>query len=105
MNSAEMPQFQGCFSYKNNNDCSMPLDDKGLFFVMETMDINIAKIRFETRTDGQPPQPVPIPANISIILANTVPLQPAARVAEEFFILTWIGNYVILRDEKRTSQA
>jgi len=92
-----MPPFQHAFSYKNDKAYSRAIDDQGLYFVMESMDINISKIRFEIRSEGQPPRPVSIPSAITIVLADS--LQPAARVGNEFFILTWFGNYVVLRGD------
>jgi hypothetical protein len=84
-------------TYQDGEEYSRAIDDQGLYFVMEGMDVNIFKIRFELRSEGHPPQAVSIPDDVTIIVANS--MQPAARVGNEFFILTWIGSYVILRGE------
>eukprot|EP00798_Chlamydomonas_sp_ICE-L_P005767 gene5767-biopygen4752 len=98
-----MPPFSGTFSYKNDNLYRRLIGD-GVHMVMERLDPNIAKIRFEVQhpvaedTQAEAPiiyQPIQIPEGVTLIVADSA--IPAARIGNDFFIVTWIGNYLVLR--------
>eukprot|EP00798_Chlamydomonas_sp_ICE-L_P018156 gene18156-biopygen27111 len=99
----EMTPFSGTFSYKNDNLYRRLIGD-GVHMVMERLDPNIAKIRFEVQhpvaedTQAEAPiiyQPIQIPEGVTLIVADSA--IPAARIGNDFFIVTWIGNYLVLR--------
>jgi hypothetical protein len=101
--TAEMPPFSDSFSYKNDNLYRRPIG-AGVHMVMERLDPNIAKVRFEVQVPGPedaqgnaPPiyQPIQIPDGVTVIVADSA--IPAARIGDDFFIVTWIGSYVVLR--------
>jgi len=101
--TAEMPPFSGTFSYKNDNLYRRLIGD-GVHMVMERLDPNIAKIRFEVQhpvaedTQAEAPiiyEPIQIPEGVTLIVADSA--IPAARIGNDFFIVTWIGNYLVLR--------
>lgn len=85
----------GTFSYKNDNIYRRTMGhDYNYDMVIEKMDANIAKIRFENTGDHSP---LAIPQGINVVMADT--MMPAARVGNEFFIITWFGNYLMLAED------
>jgi hypothetical protein len=88
-----MPQFSGTFSYKNDIMYRRSIGN-GEQLVIERMDPNIAKIRFELEVGNAP---VDIPDGVTVVLATSMACIPAARVGNEYFIVTWISNYHVLR--------
>lgn len=87
-----MPPFKGAFSYKKDKVYRTPLGN-GQQLVVERMDPSIAKLRFELESDNTP---VNIPECISIVIADS--MIPAARVGDEYFIITWMSDYILLKD-------
>jgi hypothetical protein len=90
----KMPPFAGTFSYKNDNIYRRSCGE-GVVLVMERVDPDLAKIRFEREPDNQS---IDIPVGFSVIHAGAV--SPAFRVGNEYFIVTWTANYVVLRGEE-----
>ena len=94
-----MPQFSGTYSYKNTTTYARQLEGT-LFLLIEPLDITVARVRFEQRVDDAPAQPVPIPPGYQLLHGDTLAL--AARIADDIFIITWVADYHLTRQDEGT---
>ena len=87
-----MPLVDGTFSYKDDRLYRRSIGN-GQQLVIERMDPNIAKLRFELEAGNAP---VDIPDGVSVLLSPT--MAPAARIGNAYFVITWISSYHVLRN-------
>lgn len=80
------------FSYQSDEPYRRSIGE-GQQIVIRRLDPNIACIGFEME-DGN--VPIPIPDGVSVVLSETA--IPSARVGDEYFVVTWIGNYHVVRN-------
>ena len=55
----------------------------------------MAFVRFEQQPEGAAAQQVPIPGNYQLVITQTQ--TPVAR-AGEMFVITWVGDYDLIRE-------